>query len=55
MYASKSELAASLKGTLKNNSESSFYLLFRPDAGSDSARVGALLSDEGPRVYETFR
>ena len=48
MKPKRSELAASLKGSLKKNSESNFYRLFRPDDdGTDSERSGALLSDMG--------
>ena len=59
MKTKRSELAASLKGSLKKkkkHSESNFYLLFRPDDdGPDSERSGALLSDMGLCVCENFR
>ena len=53
MKPKRSQLAASLKGPLKKNSENNFYLLFRPDDdGPDSERSGALLSDMGLCVRE---
>lgn len=58
MKPKRSELAASLKGSLKKKkkSESNFYLLFRPDDdGPDSERSGALLSDMVLCVRENFR